>query len=129
MLPGLAAVGAAADANTNTVASWRNRYLAQGLDGLADRPRSGCPPVYTPADQLVMWRRLEADPPADPTRWSLSLMARATGISTTQLSRWWSPADLQPHRVRTFKWSDDPRFEARLRDVVAVLEQKARLAS
>ena len=51
-------------------------------------------------------------------------MARATGISTAQLSRWWSAAGIQPHRVRTFKLSNDPQFEAKLRDVIAVYEKK-----
>ena len=50
-------------------------------------------------------------------------MARATDISTAQLSRWWSAAGLQPHSVRTFKLSDDPQFEAKLRDVIAVYEK------
>ena len=53
----------------------------------------------------------------------LSLMAQETGISTAQLSRWWSAAGIQPHRVRTFKLSEDPQFEARLRDVIAVHEK------
>ena len=51
-------------------------------------------------------------------------MARATGISTAQLSRWWSEAGIQPHRVRTFRLSDDSRFKAKLRDVVAVLKKR-----
>ena len=37
----LAAVGAAVGATHDTVASWRDRYLAEGLAGLADRPRGG----------------------------------------------------------------------------------------
>ena len=50
-----------------------------------------------------MWLKLRDDPPDGHTRWSLSLMARATDISTVQLSRWWSAGGLQPHHVRT--WS------------------------
>ena len=70
-----------------------------------------------------MWKRLRDASPDGHTCWSLSLMARATDISTAQLSRWWSDARVQPHRVRTFKLSDDPRFEAKLRDVIAVYEK------
>ena len=51
-------------------------------------------------------------------------MARETGFSPARIHRWWREAGIQPHRVRTFKLSDDPRFEAKLRDVVAVLEKK-----
>ncbi len=75
-------------------------------------------------DREAMWKRLQADPPDGHTRWSLSLMARETGISTAQLSRWWSAAGLQPHRVRTFKLSDDPQFEAKMHDVIAVYPKK-----
>ena len=112
-------------ASDETVARWRNRYLAEGLEGLVDRLRSGRPSPYTDTDREAMWKRLQADPPDGHTCWSLSLMARETGISTAQLSRWWSAAGLQPHRVRTFKLSDDPQFEAKLRDVIAVYEKGA----
>ena len=125
----LAAVAAATGTSDETVARWRNRYLAEGLEGLADRPRCGRPPTYTDADREAMWKKLQADPPDGHTGWSLSLMARATGISTAQLSRWWSAAGIQPHRVRTFKLSHDPQFEAQLRDVIAVYEKKARPTS
>ena len=120
----LAAVAAAVGVTEDTVAAWRDRYLEAGLDGLQDRPRSGCPPTYTEADRQAMWQKLQEDPPDGHTRWSLSLMARETGISTGHLQRWWSAAGIQPHRVRTFKLSDDPQFEAKLRDVLAVYEKK-----
>lgn len=31
-----------------TVRLWLKRFNERGLDGLADEPRSGCPPTYTP---------------------------------------------------------------------------------
>jgi transposase len=31
-----------------TVSTWLKRFNEQGLPGLADRPRSGCPPTYAP---------------------------------------------------------------------------------
>lgn len=125
----LAAVGAAVGATHDTVAAWRDRYLAEGLAGLEDRPRRGRPPVYTDADALAMWRKLRSEPPDGRTHWSVSLMARETGFSPARIHRWWREAGLQPHRVHTFKLSNDPRFEAKLRDVVAVLEKKGSLAS
>ena len=73
---------------------WCNRYLEAGLEGLADRE--------------AIWQKLRDDPPDGHTRWSLSLMARETDISTAQLPRRWSVAGAQPHRVRTFKLSDVP---------------------
>ena len=34
--------------NRHTVGRWRHRYLAQGLDGLQDAPRSGRPRRFSP---------------------------------------------------------------------------------
>jgi transposase len=34
--------------NRHTVGRWRNRYLAQGLGGLQDAPRSGRPRRFSP---------------------------------------------------------------------------------
>lgn len=120
----LGATGRAVGMKTDTVAKWRDRYLQDGLDGLVDRPRSGCPPTYTAEDRQAMWSKLQEDPPAGHTRWSLSLMARETGISKAQLARWWSAAGIQPHRARTGKLSDDPQFAAKLQDLITAFEKE-----
>lgn len=33
--------------HVDTVRIWRGRFAADGMKGLADGPRSGCPPVFT----------------------------------------------------------------------------------
>ena len=47
-------------------------------------------------------------------------MAAATGISAATVQRIWSARGLQPHRVDTFKLSNDQRFEQKLTDVVGL---------
>jgi transposase len=47
-------------------------------------------------------------------------MANAAGISLRSVQRIWQAHQLQPHRVRTFKRSRDPAFEAKLADVVGL---------
>ena len=37
-----------------TVRRWLYRFNDAGLPGLADRPRSGCPPTYTPAQRSLV---------------------------------------------------------------------------
>ena len=64
----LAAVGRAVGVTEDTVATWRDRYLEDGLEGLQDRPRSGCPPTYTEADRQAMWQKLQEEPPDGYTR-------------------------------------------------------------
>jgi len=47
-------------------------------------------------------------------------MAQAAGISLRSVQRIWKAHQLQPHRIRTFKRSRDPRFAEKLADVVGL---------
>jgi len=47
-------------------------------------------------------------------------MAKAIGISLGSVQRIWQAHKLQPHRLRTFKRSRDPRFADKLTDVVGL---------
>jgi hypothetical protein len=45
-------------------------------------------------------------------------MAEAVGVSKDTVQRVWSARGLKPHRIETFKLSNDPRFDEKLVDVV-----------
>ena len=47
-------------------------------------------------------------------------MAKAQGVSPATVQRVWSARGLQPHRHKTFKLSNDKRFEEKLVDVVGL---------
>jgi hypothetical protein len=47
-------------------------------------------------------------------------MAKASGLSVSSVQRIWRAHGLQPHRLRQFKLSNDPRFIDKLRDVVGL---------
>ena len=47
-------------------------------------------------------------------------MAKAQGVSPATVQRIWDAHGLRPHRVRTFKLSNDPRFTEKLTDVVGL---------
>lgn len=47
-------------------------------------------------------------------------MAKASGLSLRTVPRIWEAHQLQPHRLRTFKRSRDPRFIDKLNDVVGL---------
>src|SRR5436190_567085 len=47
-------------------------------------------------------------------------MAKRTGVSPSTVQRIWSARGIQPHRVETFKLSNDPDFEEKLVDVVGL---------
>ena len=103
-----------------TVGKWRRRFAAARLDGLADQKRPGAPRKVTDeAVERVVTRTLESQPKSA-THWSTRSMAEATGLSQSTISRVWRAFGLKPHRVDTFKLSNDPYFIEKVRDVVGL---------
>jgi transposase len=104
-----------------TVLLWRGRYLREGLPGiLEDRPRSGRPKKITPGQEALVIEKTLRTTPSNATHWSVRLMARAQGISPATVQRIWSKHHLQPHRVESFKFSTDPEFVTKVRDIVGL---------
>jgi len=58
--------------------------------------------------------------PEGETHWSCRTMAAAAGVSKSTVQQVWSARGLKPHRVETFKLSNDPKFEEKLVDVVGL---------
>jgi transposase len=105
---------------TMTVAKWRRRFAAHGVEGLSDEPRPGA--VRTITDEhieQVITTTLETTPPAA-THWSTRRLARQLGMSQSAISRIWRAFGLEPHRTETFKLSKDPQFIEKVRDVVGL---------
>ena len=102
-----------------TAILWKKRYAAEGLGGLADRPKPGKP--RTTDDVAVVLATLEP-PPArlGVTHWSSRLLAAELGISNVKVARVWREWGLQPWRTESFKFSTDPALEAKVRDVVGL---------
>ena len=48
------------------------------------------------------------------------MMAKVAGMSLSSVQRIWRAHGLQPHRIRQFKLSNDPKFAAKLRDIVGL---------
>ena len=104
-----------------TVKRWLDRYEAEGLAGLEDRPRSGRPRTsVTPEVEAEVVRRTLREKPPSGTHWSTRLMAEAAGLHHSQVARIWKAHGLKPHLTRTFKLSTDPEFVRKLRDVVGL---------
>lgn len=103
-----------------TVGKWRRRFLEMGLDGLVDAPRPGAPRTITDEGvERVIAKTLE-EMPANATHWATRSMAEATGLSQSSISRIWRAFSLQPHRIETFKLSNDPLFVSKVRDIVGL---------
>lgn len=105
----------------NQVYLWTQRYLEAGVPGLLrDAPRPGRRKRITPAKvAAIVEATLKTRPPAA-THWSTRTMAKAQGVSEATVRRIWHQHRLQPHRVERFKFSKDPQFVDKLRDVVGL---------
>jgi transposase len=100
---------------------WRSRFLAQGVTGLVkDAPRPGRAPTIT-ADKVsaIVANTTQSTPP-NATQWSRSTMARLVGISESSVGRIWRGHGLKPHRIESFKISNDPEFAAKLENIVGL---------
>ena len=118
---GKSAIAAELKTSRPTVDLWIQRYLSASVDGLLrDEQRSGRPKSISRATiQRVVEQTLRSKPPAQ-THWSVRTMAKTAGVSRMTVQRIWKQHNLQPHRVENFKFSNDPRFVEKLRDVVGL---------
>ncbi len=117
---GAAQIAAAQRVAPKTVYRWMHRYEEMGIDGLRDLPRSGRPSVI---DDKIVRRVLKLTTekvPQEATHWSIRLMAQYAGVSTWQVRQIWKAADLKPHRIKTFKISNDPHFADKVIDIVGL---------
>jgi transposase len=117
---GAAQIAAAQRVAPKTVYRWMHRYEEMGLDGLRDLPRSGRPSVI---DDKIVRRVLKLTTqkvPQEATHWSIRLMAQYAQVSCWQVRQIWEAADLKPHRIKTFKISNDPHFADKVVDIVGL---------
>jgi transposase len=105
-----------------SVALWRRRFLELGIDGIEkDAPRGGRKrSARSDAKVRDLIRRTTQTTPPDATHWSTRSMARAAGTSEATVRRVWHEHGLKPHRVKSFKLSNDKRFIEKLDDIVGL---------
>jgi transposase len=104
-----------------TAARWRRRFIARGFEGLTrDAPRSGRKRTIDDAKVRAIVRRTTRTKPAGATHWSTRTMAAAEGVSEATVRRVWRAHGLKPHRVDSFKLSNDKHFIEKLNDIVGL---------
>ena len=104
-----------------TVALWRGRFLQLGLDGLLkDAARPGRKPSISASIVSQVIEKTTQSRPAHATHWSRSTMAREVGISESTVGRIWKANGLKPHRIDSFKVSNDPEFASKLEAIVGL---------
>lgn len=101
------------------VSTWSKRFAEHGLAGLDDKIGRGRKHSIPPA-KVARVMTDATRPPKTRTRWSLRTMAKHAGVSASSVQRIWSQNDLKPHVVKTFKLSNDPKFEEKFWDVIGL---------
>src|ERR1700694_567918 len=102
-----------------TVGEWRQAFALHGIEGLRDAPRSGRPLKHD-ADIRHKVQTRVCQQPEDQSRWSVRTLAAELGLPASTVHAMLVAAKLQPHRIRTFTFSSDPDFEAKLLDIVGL---------
>lgn len=113
-------VATALSISRQTVALWRGPFAACQLEGLVDAPRSSAPRRI---DDEAVERRVTLTPeetPRQTTHLSTRAMAQRSGMSLSAVSPIWRAFCPQPHRTETFKFSSDPAFIEKVRDLVGL---------
>ena len=103
------------------VSRWRERYARQGFAGIEkDAPRPGRTPAVTPGTVERIVRMTPQEKPTAATHWSTRTLAAVVGVSSSTVRRVWKAHGLKPHRLKTFKISNDPAFAEKLEDIVGL---------
>ncbi len=118
---GTAEIMRTAGVSKTAVWRWQERFMAEGVDGLLrDKTRPArVPKLADEVAERIVTLTL-GEPPGERTHWTGRVMAKVAGVSLTSVQRIWKAHGLAPHRIRTFKLSNDPKFAAKVRDIVGL---------
>jgi len=110
------------DIGRRVAARWRARFLAAGVDGLfQDATRPGRPRTARNAANVEQVVRITLEnTPIGATHWSTRTLAAHLGTSASAVARIWRAHGLKPHRVESFKLSNDTHFIEKLEDIVGL---------
>ena len=88
--------------------------MHEGVEGLLrDKTRPVAHPAAAARERRTGRGPDLGEPPGETTHWTAPAMAKAVGVSLTSVQRIWRAHGLQPHRMRTFKLSNDPQVRRR----------------
>ncbi len=111
--------------SAQAIGVWRNRYSEFGFEGIVkNRPRGATMsgPInsrYASLRQQIIQITTTQKPDGE-THWSTRTLAVKLGTNPMFVSRVWRDNGLKPHLTKSFKVSNDPKFEEKLVDVVGL---------
>lgn len=100
---------------------WQQRFAEEGVEGLLrDKTRKAGKAPLPPETVAQVLALPCSEPPGEVTHWTGRAVAKAVGVSLSAVQRIWKASRLQPHRLRTFKKSNDPAFAEKVEDIVGL---------
>ena len=100
---------------------WQRHFAEDGVERLlregSRKPGKARTPLSVVAQVVALTC---SEPPGEVTHWTGRAMAEATHLSLTTIQRIWKAHKLAPHRLRSFKRSNDPAFAEKVEDIVGL---------
>ena len=118
---GVTAIMREAKAFKTSVSRWQQRFVETGVAGLLrDKTKKpGKKPIADDVKRKVLETAVRQRP-TNATHWSVRMLAEQIGISHTSVQRILKENGLKPHLVRTFKVSNDPDFNKKVKAIVGL---------
>jgi len=115
-------IGRRVGVSANTVRAWRASWAKQGAAGVGviAKGRGRKPWLAEGTVAEVVRVTLTEVPDDNSTHWTTRTLAKRMGIGKDSVAKIWRDHQLKPWKVDTFKLSNDPLFEDKLVDVVAL---------
>ena len=104
---------------SNKVIEWRNRYMAEGINGLLDKSRSGKPAKYIGLREKVL-SKLSLSPPKGYGRWDALLLAKEFNCSPDAVWRILKKDEISLVRQRSWCISTDKEFVPKATDIIGL---------
>jgi transposase len=110
------------DIDRRVASRWRSRFLSAGVQGLlCDATRPGRPrTAREDANVEKVVRTTLERTPKGATHWSTRTLAAHLGTNASAVGRIWRAHGIKPHRVKSFKLSNDPNFIEKLDAIVGL---------
>ena len=110
------------DCDTNFIARWKGRFIAERLAGLYSRHggRAARQGSERQEARILQWTT-QRKPADGSTHWSSRKLSLALGdVSHMRVARVWAKHGLQPHRLERYMASQDANFENKAADIIGL---------
>jgi len=108
------------DCSQQVIKLWRSRFLGERLEGLYGRHQGRKPTADAQQLEARILSATRQAPSDGSTHWTGRKLARHLDVPHMRVARVWARAGLQPHRVERYMASNDPDFETKAADVIAL---------